>query len=81
MAWRFALMIDPAAAGDDRADYDDTFTEVDPAAPALTAVLAAVRGGTRLGVGKTCRIRLERERGVDLRDLGLRARPPLRALV
>ena len=36
MAWRFALMIDPAAAGDDRADYDDTFTEVDPAAPALT---------------------------------------------
>ena len=26
MAWRFALMIDPAAAGDDRADYDDTFT-------------------------------------------------------
>ena len=36
MAWRFALMIDPAAAGDDRADYADTFTEVDPAAPALT---------------------------------------------
>ena len=36
MAWRFALMIDPVASGDDRADYLDTFTELDPAAPALT---------------------------------------------
>lgn len=41
MAWRFALMIDPvasdpAASDGERAGFDDTFTEVDPAAPALT---------------------------------------------
>lgn len=36
MAWRFALMIDPADEGADRADFADTFTELDPAAPALT---------------------------------------------
>lgn len=36
MAWRFALMIDPAASDDARTDFADTFTEVDPSAPALT---------------------------------------------
>lgn len=36
MAWRFALMIDPVARDDARTDFADTFTEVDPAAPALT---------------------------------------------
>lgn len=36
MAWRFALMIDPADSGDDRTAFADTFTEIDPAAPALT---------------------------------------------
>lgn len=36
MAWRFALMIDPAASDEDRSDFVDTFTELDPAAPALT---------------------------------------------
>jgi 4-amino-4-deoxychorismate lyase len=36
MAWRFALMIDPAASDDTRTDFADTFTEVDPSAPALT---------------------------------------------
>ena len=36
MAWRFALMIDPIAAAENRTDFADTFTPVDPAAPALT---------------------------------------------
>lgn len=36
MAWHFALMIDPAGSGDTRSDFAGTFTEVDPAAPALT---------------------------------------------
>jgi 4-amino-4-deoxychorismate lyase len=36
MAWRFALMIDPAAADDARTDFAETFTAVDPSAPALT---------------------------------------------
>lgn len=36
MAWHFALMIDPADSGDTRNDFAATFTEVDPAAPALT---------------------------------------------
>ncbi|GAA4068986.1 aminodeoxychorismate lyase [Microbacterium laevaniformans] len=36
MAWHFALMIDPADSGDSRNDFAATFTEVDPAAPALT---------------------------------------------
>lgn len=36
MAWRFALMIDPVAAQSPQADFTDTFTAVDPAAPALT---------------------------------------------
>lgn len=36
MAWRFALMIDPAASDDTRTDFSSTFTEVDPSAPALT---------------------------------------------
>ncbi|SBS69854.1 aminodeoxychorismate lyase [uncultured Microbacterium sp.] len=36
MAWRFALMIDPAASDDARTDFSTTFTEVDPSAPALT---------------------------------------------
>ena len=35
MAWRFALMIDPAASDDARTDFADTFTVVDPTAPAL----------------------------------------------
>lgn len=36
MAWRFALVIDPAAADDDRTDFASTFTEIDPSAPALS---------------------------------------------
>ena len=36
MAQRFALIIDPVSASDERADYSDTFTEVDAAAPALS---------------------------------------------
>ncbi|MFS0866774.1 aminodeoxychorismate lyase [Microbacterium sp. 179-B 1A2 NHS] len=36
MAWRFALMIDPAGADDARTDFSATFSEVDPSAPALT---------------------------------------------
>ena len=36
MAWRFALMIDPAASGDPRTDFTVTFSPVDPAAPALS---------------------------------------------
>ncbi len=36
MAWRYALMIDPAAADDSGTDFSDTFTEIDPSAPALT---------------------------------------------
>ena len=36
MAWHFALMIDPADVDDTRSDFAATFTEVDPAAPALT---------------------------------------------
>lgn len=36
MTRRFALMIEPAAYDDPRSDFSDTFTEVDPSAPALT---------------------------------------------
>lgn len=36
MAWRYALMIDPVAAGDPGTDFSSTFTEIDPSAPALT---------------------------------------------
>ena len=36
MAWRFALMITPAASNDARADFTDSFTVVDAAAPALS---------------------------------------------
>lgn len=36
MAWRYALVIDPVASDDDRTDFTDTFTEIDPTAPALT---------------------------------------------
>ncbi|QRY40421.1 aminodeoxychorismate lyase [Microbacterium hominis] len=36
MAWHFALMIDPADVDETRSDFAATFTEVDPAAPALT---------------------------------------------
>ncbi|WP_336631689.1 MULTISPECIES: aminodeoxychorismate lyase [unclassified Microbacterium] len=36
MAWRFALMIDPAAPDEGTGDFAGTFTELDPAAPALT---------------------------------------------
>lgn len=36
MAQRFALMIDPVGASEDRADYADTFAVVDAAAPALS---------------------------------------------
>lgn len=36
MAWRFALMIDPAASDDPRTGFDDTFAAVDASAPALS---------------------------------------------
>lgn len=36
MTGRFALMIDPVAAEEQRSDYADTFTQVDAAAPALS---------------------------------------------
>lgn len=36
MTGRFALMIDPVAAEEQRADYADTFAQVDAAAPALS---------------------------------------------
>lgn len=36
MAQRFALIIDPVGASEDRADYADTFSVVDAAAPALS---------------------------------------------
>ncbi len=36
MAWRYALVIDPVAADDPRTDFSDTFTEIDPSAPALS---------------------------------------------
>lgn len=36
MAWHYALTIDPADSGDTRTDFADTFTEIDPAAPALS---------------------------------------------
>ncbi|MFT4136475.1 aminodeoxychorismate lyase [Microbacterium sp.] len=36
MAWRYALMIDPASRDDPRTDFSGSFTPVDPSAPALT---------------------------------------------
>ncbi|GAB3602612.1 aminodeoxychorismate lyase [Microbacterium aureliae] len=36
MAWRCALVIDPVAAADARADYSSTLTPIDPEAPALS---------------------------------------------
>ena len=36
MAWRFALVIDPAASDDTRTDFSGTFTPIDAAAPALS---------------------------------------------
>lgn len=36
MTWRFALVIDPVDAGDDRPDFAATFRTIDPSAPALT---------------------------------------------
>jgi len=36
MAWRFALLIDPVASDDLREDFADTFTAIDPTAPALS---------------------------------------------
>ena len=36
MAWRFALVIEPAAYDDDRTEFGGTFTEIDPSAPALS---------------------------------------------
>lgn len=36
MPWRFALVIDPVAAGDPGTDFADTFTPIDPSAPALS---------------------------------------------
>ncbi|WP_292831002.1 aminodeoxychorismate lyase [Microbacterium sp.] len=45
MAARFALVIDPAAAGDGLSDWSATFTVIDPAAPALpVGELSAQRG-------------------------------------
>lgn len=36
MAWRFALLLAPAASDDARTDFSRTFTPIDPAAPALS---------------------------------------------
>ena len=36
MAWRFALLIDPAASDDPGTDFADTLTPIDPSAPALS---------------------------------------------
>src|SRR6478735_2802950 len=36
MAWRFALMIDPAASDDSHEDFSETFTVVDLTTPALS---------------------------------------------
>ncbi|QKJ18796.1 aminodeoxychorismate lyase [Microbacterium hominis] len=36
MTWRYALVIDPVDADDDRTTWDDTFTVIDPSAPALS---------------------------------------------
>lgn len=36
MAWRHALLIEPAASDDPRGDFAGTFTEIDPSAPALS---------------------------------------------
>lgn len=36
MSLRFALVIEPAAAGDPRPDFGDTFRVIDPSAPALS---------------------------------------------
>lgn len=36
MTWRFCLMLDPAASDSESTDFSDTFTAVDPAAPALS---------------------------------------------
>lgn len=36
MTWRFALVIEPAALDDDRSGFADTFTVIDPSAPALS---------------------------------------------
>lgn len=45
MAWRFALVIDPVASDEERADYRDTLREIDPHAPALgVGELSAQRG-------------------------------------
>jgi 4-amino-4-deoxychorismate lyase len=45
MAWRFALILDPAAHDDPRDDFSGTFSAVDPAVPALrVGELSAQRG-------------------------------------
>jgi 4-amino-4-deoxychorismate lyase len=36
MAWRHALILDPAASDDPRTDFAETLTPIDPAAPALS---------------------------------------------
>lgn len=36
MAWSFALVIDPVPCDDEREDFTDTLTPIDPAAPALS---------------------------------------------
>jgi len=36
MAWRHALLLHPAASDDARTDFSDTFTAIDPSAPALS---------------------------------------------
>ena len=36
MSWRFALVIEPVPTDDPRSDFGDTFTEIDPSAPALS---------------------------------------------
>ncbi|CAN7364191.1 aminodeoxychorismate lyase [Microbacterium sp. LjRoot45] len=45
MAWRYALLITPVAADDPATDFAGTFTDIDPAAPALpVGELSAQRG-------------------------------------
>jgi 4-amino-4-deoxychorismate lyase len=36
MAWRFALVLDPATSDDPRTEFADTFTPINPEAPALS---------------------------------------------
>jgi 4-amino-4-deoxychorismate lyase len=45
MAWRFALIIDPASSDEERRDFSGTFQRIDPSAPALSvSELSTQRG-------------------------------------